>query len=248
MNNLSTHIERITKANTAEDAFDYFSTVLRNWGYDRTTYSLVTDHPSLGLNKMHGLATSYPEDWMKYYVEQNYMELDAVFLSTLNANTPFYWNDLKTLKDISKKSIDVIDQAADAGLNEGICIPLLGKSGEKVGIGLAKSDKDDDKKDYELLSSIYLMSVHFHETFRSHFTLTTKPDLTLREQDVLLWAAEGKTDDEIATLLTISTNTVRFHWKNIFKKLDAYNRIYAVTKAIRLELIVPRSIYTYQNR
>ena len=81
--------------------------------------------------------------------------------------------------------------------------------------------------------------------------MLSKPNdvrLSAREKEILSWAAEGKTDDEISQILTISSNTVRFHWKNIFEKLDANGRIYAVTKAIRLDLISPALISPYQKR
>ena len=73
--------------------------------------------------------------------------------------------------------------------------------------------------------------------------------MTGREHDILCWAAEGKSNDEIGLILGISINTVRFHWKNIFDKLDANGRMYAVTKAIRLGLITPRLVHVpYSDR
>lgn len=57
-----------------------------------------------------------------------------------------------------------------------------------------------------------------------------KPDrtsgaaLSAREIEVLGWVAQGKTNAEIAAMLTVSENTVRFHLKNIFEKLGVANR------------------------
>jgi DNA-binding CsgD family transcriptional regulator len=65
-----------------------------------------------------------------------------------------------------------------------------------------------------------------------------------REHDVLSWGAEGKTDEEIGMILGISTRTVRFHWSNIFKKLGANGRTYAITKALCRQMITPASIRT----
>lgn len=55
-----------------------------------------------------------------------------------------------------------------------------------------------------------------------------KRDLSPREVDCLRWVAQGKTNWEIATILDISENTVRFHLKNAFRKLDASTRGAAV--------------------
>lgn len=52
--------------------------------------------------------------------------------------------------------------------------------------------------------------------------------LTSRELDCLHWAAQGKTNWEIGEILEISENTVRFHFKNIFAKLEVSSRSQAV--------------------
>jgi LuxR family quorum sensing-dependent transcriptional regulator len=48
------------------------------------------------------------------------------------------------------------------------------------------------------------------------------------------WVAAGKSDDEIAEILNLSTPTVTWHVENAKKKLDAFRRTYAVVRAIRL--------------
>lgn len=53
-----------------------------------------------------------------------------------------------------------------------------------------------------------------------------------REREVLGWCAEGKSNWEIARILAISQNTVRFHLKNAFRKLDASSRGAAINAAL----------------
>jgi transcriptional regulator EpsA len=58
-----------------------------------------------------------------------------------------------------------------------------------------------------------------------------RPDnLSAREQEIVRWIAEGKTNTEIATILGISSFTVKNHAQRIFRKLDATNRTEAVAK------------------
>ena len=54
------------------------------------------------------------------------------------------------------------------------------------------------------------------------------PDLSQREVEVLEKLARGLPNAEIAAELTVSENTVRFHLKNIYEKLNVTNRTEAV--------------------
>lgn len=59
-------------------------------------------------------------------------------------------------------------------------------------------------------------------------------DLTLRESDVLLWIANGKTNREIGQILDMSPRTVNKHLEQVFRKLGVENRTAAAASAIRL--------------
>ncbi|MDY0067152.1 MAG: LuxR C-terminal-related transcriptional regulator [Steroidobacteraceae bacterium] len=63
-----------------------------------------------------------------------------------------------------------------------------------------------------------------------------RPDVRLskREVECLRWAALGKTDEEIATIIHRSRATIRFHVHNAAVKLDAVNRSQALFKASQL--------------
>ena len=58
--------------------------------------------------------------------------------------------------------------------------------------------------------------------------------LSKRENECLRWAAVGKTDSEIALILSRSCATIRFHIHNAALKLNAVNRSQAVFKAGQL--------------
>jgi DNA-binding CsgD family transcriptional regulator len=60
--------------------------------------------------------------------------------------------------------------------------------------------------------------------------------LTAREIDVLRLMADGKTNDDIARLLFVSQGTVKFHVKNILRKMQASNRADASARYLRLTL------------
>ena len=64
-------------------------------------------------------------------------------------------------------------------------------------------------------------------------------ELTPREGEVLSLLADGKTNDEIADLLSISAHTVARHRENLMGKLGLHSRSELVKYAIRKGLIKP---------
>lgn len=65
-----------------------------------------------------------------------------------------------------------------------------------------------------------------------------KYGLSMRETEILDWVRLGKTNSEIACILEISVCTVKNHLQSIFRKLDAFNRVQAITKVGPVPAIV----------
>jgi two-component system, NarL family, response regulator NreC len=85
----------------------------------------------------------------------------------------------------------------------------------------------------KLLVKDYLAQEHTSEAEKA------LDGLTEREQEVLLYLAEGVANDEIAEALVISTKTVARHRENIMQKLGLHSRSELVRYAIRKGIIKP---------
>jgi DNA-binding CsgD family transcriptional regulator len=59
------------------------------------------------------------------------------------------------------------------------------------------------------------------------------PALSAREQEVLDWVGQGKTNGEIGLILGISARTVQTHLDHVFAKLGVVSRAQAVAEALR---------------
>lgn len=68
---------------------------------------------------------------------------------------------------------------------------------------------------------------------------TQLTQLTDREREVLLLVAKGKSNQDIATTLFISTHTAKTHVNRIMTKLDAHDRAQLVIAAYEGGLLVP---------
>lgn len=65
--------------------------------------------------------------------------------------------------------------------------------------------------------------------------------ITVREKEVLVQLATGKTNKQISNKLVLSTSTVRNHISNIFTKLRISNRSQATAIAIYSGLLTPET-------
>ena len=136
--------------------------------------------------------------------------------------------------DLSKFT-DFIDAAAI------ICVPVHLPFGQIGGVSFSPDDGSLDD-----LSDIYEKhGMALEELSRRFITgyvkvmdrrawIPANCKLSKREVECLRWAAVGKTDQEIASILSRSCATVRFHIHNAATKLDAVNRSQTVFKASQL--------------
>lgn len=84
----------------------------------------------------------------------------------------------------------------------------------------------DKKAQARLRTLLYIVGPHLHLAYlRATMPITgpaeneTPVTLTPREEEIMKWVAEGKTNWEVSTILHVSLNTVKFHLKNIYDKL-----------------------------
>ncbi|MEP4770979.1 MAG: LuxR family transcriptional regulator [Roseibium sp.] len=244
MFDLGRAVEELQESETEDIAFSKFCSVVKLYGYENVCYTLLTDHPSINQKSMHGLTTSYPDDWMKSYVENRCLQIDPVVYQLSRSRTPFFWEDaVRSQREdpvVGEETTLVaevfMNEAEDAGLADGIAVPFVSSAGEISGIGLSRTEAIKER-DWHDVADLSLLSAVFQEKYLSFYTQKHQPSLTQREREVLCWASEGKTDQDISDLIGVSNAAIRFHWSNIFKKLDVSNRLMATTKAIRLNLV-----------
>ena len=66
------------------------------------------------------------------------------------------------------------------------------------------------------------------------FEIGARALVDVREAEVLLWVAQGKSNADVASLLGMSEKTVKQHLGNIFDKLGCENRTSASLLAIEV--------------
>jgi DNA-binding CsgD family transcriptional regulator len=134
-----------------------------------------------------------------------------------------------------------MDEAAGVGLKNGISFPAHTATGESAMFSIAIDGKFPQQLNNEVTPFGQLFTAYLHEAvrrvFSQKFLPISKVHLTPREQECLLWSADGKTTWEISQILNISERTVIYHIQNSTSKLGVANRQQAVARAITSGLI-----------
>lgn len=88
-----------------------------------------------------------------------------------------------------------------------------------------------------MTSNIARKVVDFFQVYKPVEKSNDSADLTKREKEVLGGLVEGNSYKAIANNLNISIETVRFHFRNVYKKLHVHSQSEAVVKAIKEGLV-----------
>jgi len=228
-------IEATARINSREHLIEVFVAAMRGLGYDRVNFSVKHDDALPASERKFGIISTYPEDWQRFYEERTFIKIDPVLRCAAGSFRPFRWKELERTLRLTPQQVRFLRLGEEAGLHNGVGIPFNGPRSQIAGIALATSDKAADRMTNTDLISAYCNQ--FYVVFKRIVapripTLPSMAYLSARENEILRWVAIGKSDDQIADILTISTNTVNYHLRRIFLKFDVNSRIMAVVAAI----------------
>jgi DNA-binding CsgD family transcriptional regulator len=190
------------------------------------------------------IISGYRKEWWDYYNEQEYLKVDPVVDYCANHTLPLQWHNLNA-QILEKKIVrQLMNEATEFGLNSGLSLPVHTPDGEFAMLTFTSEEKPREfgALMQEITPLMMYFAYHMHESVMNIFRETNTyklVELTDREKECLLWAAEGKTSHETADIIRISESTVRFHLNNAARKLDVYSKSHAVAKAICSGLISP---------
>ena len=237
-------IEKSNAAETPEDIFSLFCSAVAEFGYDRVAFAAVTLAAQEALAKGNlrpVVANNYPDDWVNHYVDKRYQEIDPVFLLTPGKGAPFLWDDIVKQEPLSSRQQNLFNESKEAGLHDGVTVPVHGPRGASYAVSLATDHRACDSTSHfgtlQILATQFLLAYSqiAHEPAESGRSL----HLTERERECLTWTARGKSAWAISEIIGVSEHTVTFHLKGVMRKLDTANRVAAVVAAVRLGLILP---------
>jgi DNA-binding CsgD family transcriptional regulator len=181
----------------------------------------------------HFFFVDWPEDWIRIYQERNFVANDFGVAEARQRIAPFTWLEAKAARVLSAGEREVWSEAASFGWEDGFSVPIHGPAGYfgLVTMGGKRRVLTQDERRH-----LKLLAFETHDRCRALTGLdpVTGPRaaLTARELESLRWVSCGRTDAQIAGLLSISVSTVKSHVDSARHKLNARTRAHACARMI----------------
>lgn len=178
---------------------------------------------------------TYESDWMKHYMRSSLFIDDPLVLHSRGINNdglPYYWSDIQMAIALTPRQNNVFKQAWDAGLKEGLMIPLFTGTNEFAVFSLAGPSL---KRNDAVKGVLHSIAIQAHTRARQillrdyadgqmpdRIRFATKPKvsaLTNAEIGIIQLLSEDLGAIAIAQAKGISVSTVRKHIASAKKKM-----------------------------
>lgn len=233
------YLERLHDCSTIDEVWSNHVKQMDEFGFDRLLYGFTRYRTpnSFGDQQDRLVLSNHSEDYIRDFVDSElYYHAPMVTWSANNVGA-CSWStvigDPNTLSDVEKR---IVDFNKKYGLTAGYGISFKDISSRAKGaIGLvAKPGIDQDEVDRIWARDgreIVQMNNSAHLRITSLPYSTLRRPLTSRQREVLEWVGDGKTTQDIATIMGLTPATIEKHLRLAREALDVDTTAQAVLKA-----------------
>jgi DNA-binding CsgD family transcriptional regulator len=234
--------EGLEKAQDIETSLDVLQGTLHILGWQKLVYGWKSVETPDCMLHVPVMTRDFPANWDRNWA--GHSANDPYFHRAYATKRPVFWSSVRKNEDtMNSKQLDCLHYIDDLGLVDGLTVPVCvyGRRFAFVtaldfnGAGKCCSE-DDFAEQAELLKLI----AHFFDNHMLGIAASAKGSgitLSPRERECLLWSAQGKTVDDVASIVGISAETTRVYIKRCITKMNASNKTHAVAKAIHLGMV-----------
>jgi DNA-binding CsgD family transcriptional regulator len=236
---------RLTETILGNDDHDLAETlreIAAEIGISHIAYLRLSPDKSPDVQLLVAVVT-YSRLWQHRYFVKKYMSDDPVISYGRDADQPFDWSCLP-VDDPTTKAFFADALNHSVGRN-GLSIPVRNRRGV---FALVSFTSDLPKEEWEAYKSanmrtLKLLSVLIDSAAHINFKLPAFPvHLSNREEQCLLWAARGKTYQEIAEILGLAFGSVKTHLDAARHKLHCMNLTHAAAVAFATGVIPAQAL------
>jgi DNA-binding CsgD family transcriptional regulator len=224
-----------------DDLLDILRQFSAEIGVDHIAYVRMGSNKSLESSLFASYVT-YPKEWLRRYFLKQYFLTDPILQFGMNTSLHhFDWGDIDEESSATKDFFS--DAARHKVGSNGISILVRNR---KNSYAIVSFTSGMTKEDWQKFKSINIDKLYHASALIDSAAMTGSKlpeiadiNLSLREEQCLIWAARGKTYEEIGQITTLSYYSVRSHLDIARHKLHGTNLTNAVAIALARGVIPP---------
>ncbi len=215
----------------------YSSDICGEQGAIRRSYHLTPQFDAPNSMRSVVYAHGFAQDWLDRYDKSGFRQSDPIPERTMRHGAMLTWAAAREAGPNSPANKYYFAAMEEAGLIHGIGLPLFGPRGRDAysGIDFGRPIDEVPNRNVGIVRAV-LQAAHQRVCVILD-SMNTMPELSEREREVLEWAARGKSISSIATILNLSSDTVKTYTKRVYAKLGASDRVGATVTALKLGLV-----------
>jgi DNA-binding CsgD family transcriptional regulator len=223
--------------NNSDDLVDILKAVASEIGLSHVSFVRFASNRSWDVSLLLAVAT-YSKLWQIRYFLRRYGAIDPVIKRGSVAVLPFDW---ETLHSDEPATVKFFADAARHGVGRnGLSIPVRNRKNTHSLISFTSDIPKQEWGIFKQSNMTYLQQLS--ALIDSAAGIDSKPppstvQLSPREEQCLVWAARGKTFQEIADILSLSLGSVKTHLDTARHKLHCINLTHAVGVAVATGVI-----------
>ncbi len=181
---------------------------------------------------------TYEKEWQARYFLKGYFAVDPVTERGRESLLPFDWDDLALEKPDAAEFFE--DAFAHGVGRYGLTFPVRNRRSMSIVTFTSDAGRDEWEM-FKRLNMPRLQQLAALIDSAAAATTSNKPppkaQLSRREEQCLIWAARGKTHQEVADILVLSPSSVRSHLDTARHKLHCINLTHTVGVAVATGVI-----------
>jgi DNA-binding CsgD family transcriptional regulator len=178
---------------------------------------------------------NYPEAWVQHFSREKLYEIDPVLRHAECDPQPFFWDSLLQSEPVTAAQRRLLADASSFGIAHGFTAPIhlsWSPGALRVSCSLVPGARTVQQINY-LLAKV-MAGEMYAVLSRSRALGREIPaiELSRRERQCLILAAQGKDDWAIGRLLGLSPETVHSYFKRLMQRLGVSTRVQAIVWAL----------------
>jgi LuxR family transcriptional regulator len=231
-----THLEALTNAPTIEALWELHTQRMAELGFDRLIYGFTRyrSGASLGDPQDWVVLTNHGDSYMDRFIGDGYIYNAPMVNWALQNDGACSWSWIADPANLTPAEQRVADFNRSMGVTAGYTISFRSVSERTKGAAAITAREGISQSEVEEIwakhgGEIKVMS---NVVYLKMLTLPyATRNLTKRQREVLQWVGDGKTTQDIATILELTPATIEKHLRLAREALDVETTAQAVLKA-----------------